>query len=95
MHRTSWLMLYAWSLLGVGAPFALAVDDAAIADVSNTAEWLTYGRNHNEQRFAPLDQINTGNVAGLKLDWYLDVLDAVGLVSTPLVADGVMYFVGS
>ena len=33
------------------------IDDAAIADTGNTSEWLAYGRNHNEQRFAPLDQI--------------------------------------
>ena len=95
MNRTGWLAVCAWSFFGAGGALARAVDDAAIADVSNTAEWLTYGRNHNEQRFAPLDQINSENVAGLKLAWYLDVPDAVGLVSTPLVADGVMYFVGS
>ena len=95
MNRTGWLVLCAWTFLCAGGAFARAVDDAAIADASNTAEWLTYGRNHNEQRFAPLDQINSENVAALKLDWYLDVPDAVGLVSTPLVAEGVMYFVGS
>ena len=94
MNRVTVLALCAWGLTCAAAE-SRAVDDAAIADVGNTAEWLTYGRNHNEQRFAPLDEINSGNVAGLKLDWYLDVPDAVGLVSTPLVADGVMYFVGS
>ncbi|MYE83909.1 MAG: PQQ-binding-like beta-propeller repeat protein, partial [Gammaproteobacteria bacterium] len=94
MNRVTVLALCAWGLT-CAAEESRAVDDAAIADASNTAEWLTYGRNHNEQRFAPLDQINSENVAGLKLDWYLDVPDAVGLVSTPLVADGVMYFVGS
>ena len=71
------------------------VDDAAIADVNNVAEWLTYGRNHNEQRFSPLDQINSENVHDLKLDWYLELPDAVGLVATPLVADGILYFVCS
>ena len=71
------------------------VNDAEIADVKNVAEWLTYGRNHNEQRFSPLDQVNSENVHELKLDWYLELPDAVGLVATPLVANGVLYFVCS
>ena len=79
---------------GVGAT-AREIDDASLGDESNTAEWLGYGRTYSEQRFSPLEQINTSNVAQLKVDWYIDVPEAVGLVATPLVADGVMYFVGS
>ena len=71
------------------------IDDAALIDESNTTEWLAHGRTQSEQRFSPLDQINASNVANLKLDWYLDLPDAVGLAATPLVADGVMYFTGS
>jgi len=79
----------------VNLTHARAIDDAAIADSNNTSDWLAYGRTHNEQRFSPLDQVNTANVQRLKVDWILDVPEAVGLVSTPLVADGVLYFVGS
>ncbi len=71
------------------------LDDAALADESNTAEWLAYGRTYSEQRFSPLTQIDPRNVSDLKVDWYLDLPDAAGLVATPLVADGVMYFSGS
>lgn len=74
---------------------ARAVDDAAIADASNTADWLAYGRTHDEQRYSSLDAINTRNVAGLKLDWYLDLPDATGLAATPLVKDGTLFFVSS
>ncbi len=74
---------------------ARQIDDAALADESNTTEWLAHGRTQSEQRFSPLDQINSSNVANLKLDWYLDLPDAVGLAATPLVADGVMYFTGN
>ena len=95
MHRAVWAVLWACGVACVGAAETRTIDDAAIADVGNTAEWLTYGRNHNEQRFSPLDQVNSENVSALRVDWYLDLPDAVGLVSTPLVADGVMYFVGS
>jgi quinohemoprotein ethanol dehydrogenase len=71
------------------------VDDAAMADESAGENWLAYGRTYSEQRFSPLDQINAGNVSGLGVDWYMDLRNARGLVSTPLVVDGVMYFVES
>jgi len=71
------------------------VNDAAMVDNSNASEWLTYGRTHDEQRFSPLTQINQDNVDDLAVDWYLDLPNTVGLVSTPLVADGVMYIIGS
>jgi quinohemoprotein ethanol dehydrogenase len=70
-------------------------DDKALADESQTANWLAYGRTHNERRFSPSDQINTGNVAKLKVDWFLDLPNDVGLVSTPLVVDGTLYFTGT
>lgn len=70
-------------------------NDKAIADESQIANWLAYGRTHNERRFSPSDQINTGNVADLKVDWFLDLPEDVGLVSTPLVVDGTLYFTGT
>jgi quinohemoprotein ethanol dehydrogenase len=86
-------------LIGAGLlPFSAAagpIDDAALADESNTAGWLAYGRTYSEQRFSPLRQIDAGNVGKLKVDWYVDLPDAVGLPATPLVADGVMYFTDS
>lgn len=71
------------------------IDDQAIADESNTSEWLAYGRTHSEQRFSPIDDINTTNVANLKVEWYMDLPRDVGLVSTPLVVNGIMYFTGT
>jgi quinohemoprotein ethanol dehydrogenase len=70
-------------------------DDKALADETQTANWLAYGRTHNERRFSPSDQINTGNVADLGVDWFLDLPNDVGLVSTPLVVDGTLYFTGT
>src|SRR6056297_2062484 len=77
------------------APARLAVTDAALADESNTSEWLAYGGTHYERRYSPLTDIDVGNVGELKVDWYLDLPRDVGLVSTPLVVDGVMYFTGT
>jgi quinohemoprotein ethanol dehydrogenase len=71
------------------------IDDGALANESSTDEWLAFGRTYSEQRFSPLTQINAANVAGLRVDWYRDLPEDTGLVATPLVADGVMYFVGS
>ncbi len=70
-------------------------NDAALGDEANADDWLAFGRTYSEQRFSPLTQITDRNVAQLGVDWYLDLPDDRGLVSTPLVADGVMYFVGS
>lgn len=69
--------------------------DLQIADESRTADWLAYGRTHSEQRFSPLTDINRDTVSRLGVAWYMDLPDDVGLVSTPLVVDGVLYFVGS
>ena len=54
-------------------------------------QWHSYGRDHTEQRFSPLTQVNRGNVAQLSLDWALDV-DAISINSTPLAVDGNLYF---
>lgn len=37
----------------------LNVTDKDINDVSNNADWLAYSKNHNEQRFSELTDVNT------------------------------------
>jgi quinohemoprotein ethanol dehydrogenase len=71
------------------------IDDDALADETDTENWLAYGRTSSERRFSPLAQINDGNVGELSVDWFLDLPDQTGLASTPLVVDGVLYFIGS
>jgi alcohol dehydrogenase (cytochrome c)/quinohemoprotein ethanol dehydrogenase len=61
---------------------------AADKDASN---WLTVGRTYSEQRFSPLDKINTETIKQLGLAWYLDLDTSRGQEATPLVIDGVMY----
>lgn len=53
--------------------------------------WLSHGRNYQETRNSPLDQINTDNVGDLKLAWYEDLDTSRGQEATPIVVDGVMY----
>ncbi len=66
------------------------VDGALIASPPE-GEWLSYGRDYAEQRFSPLDQIDTTNVSQLGLAWYADLDTARGQEGTPLVIDGVIY----
>lgn len=55
-------------------------------------QWPSYGGEYNEQRFSPLDQINTDTVAKLGLAWYMDLPGVKTLEATPLLIDGVLYF---
>jgi quinohemoprotein ethanol dehydrogenase len=71
------------------------VDDAALSDENRGENWLAFGRTYSEQRFSPLNQINDANVGELGVDWYIDLPGDRDLSSTPLVVDGVLYFVGS
>lgn len=58
---------------------------------ADTENWLSYGRTYDEQRFSPLDKINTGNVKDLGLAWSADMDTARGQEATPLVIDGKIY----
>ena len=68
------------------------VDDERLANAdSDVDNWMNYGRTWDEMRFSPLEQINAGNIANLKLAWSVDLDTSRGQEATPLVIDGVMY----
>jgi len=54
---------------------------------------LTYNGNVSANRYSPLKEINTANVASLKLKWIFPI-QYFGLETTPLEADGVLYVTG-
>ena len=62
-----------------------------VAEAADGTNWLLNGRNFEAQHFSPLKQINDQNVAGLGLAWNLDFDSAMGIVSEPIVVDGVAY----
>jgi len=62
-----------------------------IAADAEPGEWMSHGRTYGEQRFSPLDQINTANVGKLGLSWFADLDSRRGQEATPIVADGVLY----
>lgn len=71
-------------------PLPAGVTDAMLASPP-PGEWLSYGRDHAEQRFSPLTQLNDGNVGQLGLAWYADIDTARGQEATPLMHDGLLY----
>lgn len=69
-----------------------AVDQARIQNAdSEPGNWMSHGRTYSEQRFSPLTQITTQNVAQLGLAWSYEMRAPRGAEATPIVVDGVMY----
>jgi quinohemoprotein ethanol dehydrogenase len=69
-----------------------AVDAARLASAdAEPGEWMAHGRTYGEQRFSPLDQIDTNTVSRLGLAWFADLESRRGQESTPIVVDGVLY----
>ncbi|MFO7325447.1 MAG: PQQ-binding-like beta-propeller repeat protein, partial [Pseudomonadota bacterium] len=69
-----------------------AVDADRLVNADNEpGAWMTHGRTYSEQRFSPLDAINTENVGRLGLAWYADMDTNRGQEATPLMVDGVIY----
>ncbi len=95
-------VLHALPLVAVlaGASFqpvfaAPVTADRLVEAASETGSWLTHGRDYREQRFSPLQQINTETVDQLGLSWYHEFESTRGLEATPLVIDGVLYTTGN
>ena len=92
------IMIVAATLLLAGCQETANVDgDGAvnakrlIAAAGDTENWMSYGRTYDEQRFSPLDTVNTGNVKDLGLAWSADLDTARGQEATPIVIDGKIY----
>ncbi len=62
--------------------------------ISDAADWSTYGRTNEEQRFSPLQQINEENIGQLGLLWGRELGTTRGLEATPLVSNGIIYTTG-
>src|SRR5215472_13447471 len=101
-RRTTWALAAG---LGVAAAWiavaqqARQVDDAALKNAGKTGEeWISYNVNWSEQRFSPLNQIDSSNVSRLGLAWSMEIPAVPGNPQsqtrhegTPLVYNGVLY----
>lgn len=80
------------SALALGVCQAAAADwDTLVHAGNQSADWLVYGGNLANTRFVPNDEINTDNVADLRLKWIFQTGVLGSFENTPIVEDGVMY----
>ncbi len=59
------------------------------------ADWTSRMGDAAETGFSRLDQINTGNIENLGLEFWLDLPDEQTLEATPIAANGTIYFPGA
>jgi alcohol dehydrogenase (cytochrome c) len=76
---------------------ALAIDPSRLLSADQNAnDWLTTHGSYKSYHYSPADQINAGNVKNLEVAWtHFPERATRGIQSTPLAADGVLYYSGS
>src|SRR6267154_1051581 len=76
---------------------AFAVDPSRLLSADQNAnDWLTNHGSYKSYHYSPADQINAGNVKNLEVAWtHFPERATRGIQSTPLAADGVLYYSGS
>ncbi len=77
-------------------PLGLILFTASCTSGTLAADWRVTGGEPGNSRFSPLEQINTGNVAQLRVAWIYHTGDLppqgpAEIQATPIVVDGVLY----
>jgi alcohol dehydrogenase (cytochrome c) len=87
-------------------PFLLSIAFALLLPAQNVTydrlvharseqhNWLTYWGDYSAIRHRDLHQINTSNVANLRVDWIFQTGQLGAFEAVPLVVDGIMYLTG-
>ncbi|MCW5517003.1 PQQ-dependent dehydrogenase, methanol/ethanol family [Muriicola sp. Z0-33] len=71
------------------------INDTRLSSANDTpGDWITYGKNYNEDRYSPLNSINASNIDSLGLAWSINLGTKRGIEATPIVVDGIMYVTG-
>ncbi|MGH9420341.1 MAG: PQQ-binding-like beta-propeller repeat protein, partial [Thermoanaerobaculia bacterium] len=60
-------------------------------EMADSGQWPSYGRDYTNQRYSPLTQINTGNIAQLELAWHFKTGISESFETSPLVIGRTMY----
>jgi alcohol dehydrogenase (cytochrome c) len=79
------------------APFLAAQEvtsERLVNALKEQQNWLTYWGDYSAVRHRDLNQINTGNVKNLRVDWIFQTGQPGSFETVPLVVDGVMYLTG-
>ena len=75
---------------------ARPITDSMLVAAESGGDWLTYGRNYANQRFAPYTQINAQTIHRLEPLWRQGnrrlIKSYMRPESTPLVADGILIY---
>lgn len=69
--------------------------DSTVTAIGTKNNWPNHGGAFDESNYSNLDGITVDNVAGLNLDWSLDLPGEVTLQATPVAVDGILYFSGT
>src|ERR1051325_1969864 len=84
-----------WAQSAQQPSFRSPTQDELTRTATGANNWITPGGALNNERYSSLDQINPGNVAGLKGAWMTRLGSGKGpkyhFEADPLVIDGVMY----
>jgi len=86
MRSLVWLFVPAALLAQVNVPYERIRD----AD-KEPGNWLTYSRTYSGQRYSPLDQINAGNVAKLRIAWMRQVNETDTFETSAIAVDGTLF----
>src|SRR5438128_70769 len=92
-----------WTLTGLGVALVLGIAMTAAQQGARGGEWTSYGGDAGTTKYAPLDQINKGNVSRLRVAWQRPAVDpsissrvpnfsfSGNFRATPLMIGGVLY----
>src|SRR5258706_4273518 len=81
---------------GPGVPKGVNVSQAQLNGAGGQgADWLHTNGSYDQARYSPNDQINTGNVKGLKPAFVVQTEILESMETAPIVVDGVMYLTTS
>ena len=83
-------------LAAVVASFATAASAASWEEIVNAGsqshDWLNYGGDLGQMRYAPSDEINTGNVHKLRVKFIHQSGGLGSYETTPIAQNGILYF---
>lgn len=87
----SFLIISLSSLVLLACAPAYSVKQNTAANLDESKEWPSFGRDLSNQRLSPLTQVNPENVNKLQLAWSFKTGVSASFQATPIVSDGVMY----
>lgn len=84
------VLLMALMVAGIQAKTLASATERHADREPKATEWHNFNNGGNEQRYSPANQIDTDNVADLKLAWYFD-LPSENTLTGPVMADGKLF----